>query len=143
MMIKNKLVTLLCLGALTLSLTACVSREQADEKLSHGCEAGAKAFLEEGYEIKEIKDTKFETADLGPHYRKVTLSVLETDGWANLDKDYTCIFREAFGFAQMSYSATIYQLNTGDQIIGQDGDSIKGTIEDHTKLVNSVEAAIQ
>ena len=49
------LLTLLCL----IPLTACVTREQADEKLANGCAAGVELFLSEGFHIKSIKKKLF------------------------------------------------------------------------------------
>ncbi len=125
-----------------LLLTGCVSREQADEKLAIGCAAGAELFIEEGYEIKEIVKKTFKTSSLGNGYRDVRLDVVESDGWHEVEKDYTCIFFENYALFGMGYTATIEQLKLDDEIYGKDGDKILGSMQDHLKLVETVDRAL-
>lgn len=140
MMTKRNLTALTCLTAATLTLSACVTREQADAKLAEACQAGAEAFMEEGYEIKDIASTEF-SGD-GTDNRTVTMNVLETDGWANLDKVYSCVFKEQFSFGNTAHNATILKLDTGDKVVGQTETGLVGTMEDFSKLVEASEKVL-
>jgi hypothetical protein len=125
------------------ALTGCISREQADMRLQNGCAAGAELFLGEGHKIKEVKDHIFrDNPDLGKGYRDVILTVVDTDGWADADKEIKCIFAEDYGFMGSSHTATIYQLKMDDQTWGQEGKEILGTFEDHLKLTETVEQGL-
>lgn len=133
---------LLALVAL-LPLTACVDRAKADEKLARACAAGIEAFLPEDQKIKDIKERIFGESDTGGSgARYVTLKISETDGWADVDKEYRCIFQEDFGFLGMGYTAMLYQLRMDDKIYGKDGDKILGTYEEQLKLHEAVDKII-
>lgn len=133
---RTSALSILCLCASALTLTSCMSREQADERLANACGSAAEAFIEEGFEIKEVKDRIFrDHPDLGKGFREVRLFVMEGDGWFSQEKEYRCIFSESLGF---SHDAVIYQLKLDSGTYGKDGDKILGTIEDHTKLGNAV-----
>ncbi|MGB4057659.1 MAG: hypothetical protein WBK77_06210 [Alphaproteobacteria bacterium] len=133
----------LMLLAGTLTLTGCVSREQADQRLQNGCTAGAELFMEEGHKIKEVKDHIFrDNPDLGPGYREVRLTVVDTDGWYDADKEIQCIFVETYGIFGSSHTATIYQLKMDEKIWGMQGKEILGTMEEHLKLTETVEQGL-
>ncbi|MCB1783682.1 MAG: hypothetical protein KDI13_06760 [Alphaproteobacteria bacterium] len=133
------LLTLLCL----IPLTACVTREQADEKLANGCAAGVELFLSEGFHIKSIKKKLFKNdPDLGAGFRDVTLYAVESDSWLDVDKEYKCIFAESFGFLSANYTASIYQIKVNEQTYGKEGNKILGTFEDHLKLTQTVDEAL-
>lgn len=126
-----------------LALTGCVTREQADEKLARGCAAGVEAFLEDGFKIKTVKDKVFrDDPDLGKDYREVRLFAVESDGWADVDKEYKCVFSESMGMFGMGHTAAIYQLQVNDQTYGKEGDKILGSFEDHLKLTETVDKAM-
>ena len=122
-------------------LSGCVDRASADAKLARGCAAGAEIFLDEGFEIKEIKNKKYQDAPgLGRGYREVTLDVIESDGWYDGEETYQCIFVESTGLFNLSHTATIYQLRlSDDEVYGKEGDKIIGSFEDHLKLTETVE----
>ena len=121
-----------------LALTSCMSREQADMRLQNGCAAGAEAFMEEGHKIKEVKDHIFrDSPDLGSGYREVRLTVVDSDGWYDADKEIRCIFAENFNF--MGHTATIYQLKMDEKTWGMEGKEILGSMEEHLKLTEIVE----
>ena len=124
-------------------LSGCVDRAAADAKLARGCAAGAEIFLNEGFEIKEITEKKFQDApSLGKGYREITLKAIESDGWYDGEETYQCIFIEStnlFG----SHSATIYQLRlSDDEVYGKEGTKILGSFEDHLKLTETVEQSM-
>lgn len=124
-----------------LTLSGCISREKADERLARGCAAGAELFLESGYRIKEITKKEFSNVpELGKDYRAITLHVVESDDFANIDKEYICVFAENISF--FSYNAVIYQLKLNGKIYGREGNNILGSFEDHLKLTEKVDNAI-
>lgn len=126
-----------------LVLTGCVTREQADARIARGCAAGVELFLDEGFKIKEIKDTFFkDSKDLGKGYRNVIIKAIESDEWLDVDKQYECIFAESFGFLNSSHVATIYQVKVNGQTYGKEGDKILGSFQDHLKLTEVVEQAM-
>ncbi len=141
---KNKIpafagMTLLCV----LLLTGCVTREDADARIARGCAAGVEIFLDEGFKIKEIKDTLFkESKEFGSGYRSVIIKAVESDGWLDTDKQYECVFAESFGLFNANHDATIYQLKVNDQEYGNVGGKIKGDFKDHLKLTEIVERAM-
>ncbi len=121
-----------------LTLTSCVSREQADKRLENGCAAGAELFFEEGHKVKEIKDSQFrDDPKLGSGYREIRLTIVDSDGWYDADKEIKCIFVENFNFVQ--HTATIYQLKMDERTWGKEGNEILGTMEEHLKLTETVE----
>lgn len=133
-----------CLALVALiALSGCVSREQADARLSRGCAAGVEAFLPEGQKIKEVKQSEYlDSAELGKGFRVVNMAYVESDGWADVDKTASCIFAEQFGFMNASHIASIYLLHVNDIIIGKDGDQIVGSYEDNAKLNEKVDKAM-
>lgn len=134
---------LFLLGVLV-TLSACVDRGKADEKLAKGCAAAVEQFLPEGQSIKEITNKVYgESSELGKGYRYVTLRALETDGWSDADKEYRCIFEEQFGFLGGGYTAVIYQVRVNDEVYGKKDGQILGTFEDHLKLEQAVEKAMR
>lgn len=133
----------LMLAATALLLGGCVDRETADKKLISACSAGVSAFLPEGRTISGTKgEFKSNDEKLGAGYRRVAVKYMISDGFAEEEKEYSCIFMENFGPLQMSYSASIYQLKMDDKTIGQEGYSIVGSMEDMAKLTEAVEKVL-
>lgn len=130
---KYSALILLCTASIL--LTGCVSREQADTKLSEACAAGAAAFFDEHEKSEGIeKQTATESAKMGIGHRDVAITLKVNDGFATTPKDYTCIFAEEFGAMGMVYTAAIVQININGKILGQEGLDVIGTPEDITKL---------
>ncbi|MGH1376058.1 MAG: hypothetical protein ACRBCK_06885 [Alphaproteobacteria bacterium] len=126
-----------------LVLCSCVSRQQADEKLEKGCKAATELFLEDGFTIKEIKDTQHKTSPtFGKSYREVTILAIETDEWLDVEKNYRCIFAEEFNMLGSSHRATLYQLNVNDQTYGFKDGKIIGDMKTHMNIKNAVERAM-
>jgi hypothetical protein len=124
------------------TLSGCVSREQADAQLAKGCEAGVKALLPEGYSLASVKNTRFSPSPEGVGYRHVELDAVELDGWLETEKTYNCIFVEQFGFLKTSYTASIYQVSTGQEVFGKAGHVLNGDAEDFIKLEDAVRKAM-
>ncbi len=122
-------------------LSGCVSREQADARIERGCAAGAEIFLEEGHKIKQVKDRQFrDFPELGKGYREARLVIVDSDGWYDADKEIKCIFAENYNF--MGHTATIYQLKMDERTWGKEGNEILGSMEEHLKLTEAVEQAM-
>jgi len=125
-----------------LALTGCVNREQADAKLAKACAAGVDVLLPEGQKVGEIKGSTFGASPVGPGYRNVDIHAVTMDGWLETETDYTCIFEESFSFLNTGYTASIYQVRTGERVIGKSGNEILGDAEDFIKLTDAVRDAL-
>lgn len=133
---------LMALGSV-LILTGCVDRGTADQKLVNACKAGIEAFLYDGQSIQTVKkQTITNDIRLGSGFRKVVLDLNISDGYHGQEGAHTCIFLEEFGFAKMSYRASIYQLNSNGRTIGQQGYEIQGSLQEMTKLTDAVDKVL-
>lgn len=125
------------------TLSACVPREHADVKLARGCAAAAEAMLPEDQKIKEVKGNVYsDSAEFGDGFRVVKTDIVQSDGWADVDKTITCVFVEQFGFLNSSHTAHIHQLKMDDKVWGKDGDQVIGSYEDNLKLTEKVDKAM-
>lgn len=131
---------LIAVSALTLA--ACVPQEQADEKMAKGCEAGVKSMIAPK-EIASVKTKNYadEQAEGGLH-RRVTLGVVEKDGWLELDKEYSCLFMEEWGLFKMSHKALLVQVKIDDSVYGKVNGVITGSLDDFLKLTEHVDEAM-
>lgn len=136
------MIRFLLMSVLSLTLAACVSRDQADARLARGCAAAAELFLPEGTKIKEIKGQVFGESEQGQGFRSLTLSAIETDGWSDVEVEYRCVFEEQFGFLGSGHTAAIEQVRLHDNIYGKENGKILGTFEEHLKLTETVEKAL-
>ena len=125
-----------------LALSACVTQDQADVKMAKGCAAGIDSLIEPK-KIKEIKAQRFanEQAEGGLH-RRITLEILEEDGWMELDQEYSCLFMQEWGLFKSSHRALIVQVKIDDQIYGKKDGQIIGGIDDFLALANVVDIAM-
>jgi hypothetical protein len=124
------------------ALSGCVSRDQADEKLAKGCQAGVEAILPEGYSIARVESKEFSPATEGTGYRHVTLKATQMDGWLETPQTYECVFEESFGIFHTSFTAAIYQIKTEDKIVGKSGGELIGDTEDFIKLNDAIRKAM-
>lgn len=140
---KKNLFRVFCVLICAVSLTACVSREQADAKLVKACSAGIDALNGEEKEISRIISSTSEPSPVGPDYRHITMLVLETDHWVEEEITYECVFQETFGVFKQTYTAAIYQLRLGDgRLVGRSGAEIVGSTEDFLKLEDAIRGAL-
>lgn len=125
-----------------LSISACVTEEQVDAKLSEGCAAAIKVLVEPR-EILETKSVNYSDEILveGIH-RRVTMRLLEQDGWAEMEKEYSCLFNEQWGIMKSSHMGTLVQVKLDDQIIGKENGQIKGDVQDFVRLTEVVNSAM-
>lgn len=125
-------------------LSACgVDRDSADKKLADACETGIKLFIAEGQSVKQVKSSSFSVPDLrSDGDRRVTLNIIESDGWYDGDKSYSCNFFESTGFLGMNYRASIAQIDMGDKIYGTKDGNIQGSYDEWLKITNAVDAAL-
>jgi len=134
--------TFFILGACALLLSGCVSREQADAKLAKGCAAGVNALLPEGRKIERTIDTQFSPSPEGSDMRHVKLKAIENDGWLEVESEFECVFEESFGFLNTNYTASIYQVRTGERVVGKSGNEILGDADDFMKLTDAIREAM-
>lgn len=135
---------IILIALLSLSLTACVTQDQADVKLAKGCSAAINALIKDnGKEIMEIKTQNFsqEQAEGGLH-RRVSIGAIEKEGWLELDKEYSCLFMQQWGLFKMSHQALLVQVKIGDELYGKKDGTIIGDFEDFLELTRVVDSAM-
>ncbi|HIF25092.1 MAG TPA: hypothetical protein EYG18_07050 [Micavibrio sp.] len=133
---------LVLVAMLSLALTGCVNREQADVKLGNACKAAVNEFLGDGMQIDRIESIDSSPSPVGNGYRHVTLHTITVDGWLEEKNQYECTFEESFGFMKMGYTASFYQLRIGEQMIGKSGNDIVGSAQDFMKITDAVREAL-
>ena len=137
---KKSLLVILALSVLTLS--GCVSREQADAKLAKACQAAVNVFLPEGQHIEKISGADFTASPEGPDFRHVTIHTIMMDGWLETEYDYECVFQEGFGFMNSGFTASIHQVIVDGEVYGKAGNEILGDAQDHIKLNEAVRKSL-
>ena len=124
-------------------LSGCIEQSVVDEKMARGCMAGVDA-LTKGREIIEVKKTTPTSENFqgeGLH-RRVTIDVLEKDGWLEVDKQYSCVFLEEWGMFRSTHRALLMQIDIEGTIYGKNNGNIVGDWDDFLKLTRVVDAAM-
>ncbi len=137
----KKLLLTACMAS-ALLLSGCVSQDQADAKMAKGCAAGLGALMAPK-EIKEVKSQNFSNEE-NPEglHRRVTLDILQKDGWVETNKSYSCLFAQQWGFFKSSHKAMIVQVKMDDTLYGKKDGQITGSFEDFLKLTEVMDAAM-
>lgn len=131
----------LCLATFTLS--ACITREQADAKLATGCKAGISALLPDDQSIDKIVRSKYTPATEGPNHRHVTIITTLKNDWLEEEHEYKCVFDENFGLFKNNHTAAIVKLDTGDgRVFGRAGAEITGSAQDWIDITNATREAM-
>lgn len=126
----------------SLALTGCVSQDQADVKMSKGCAAGVEALITPK-SIKTVKAQRYANEQVeGGLHRRVTLEVVESDGWLELDKEYSCLFMQQWGILKTSHQALLVQVKIDDSVYGKKDGIITGSYEDFLNLTRVVDSAM-
>ena len=133
---------LILVAMMSLALTGCVNREQADAKLGNACKAAVNEFLGAGMQIDRIESVDASPSPVGNGYRHVLLNTITVDGWLEEKNQYECTFEESFGFMKMNYTASFYQLRIGEEMIGKSGNEIVGSAQDFMKITDAVRQAL-
>jgi hypothetical protein len=125
-----------------LPLSACVTQQQADAKMGKGCEA-ALAVVMGDKQIVKVKATNYSDEETeGSLYRRITIDLVEKDGWAELDKQYSCLFAQEWAMFRMTHNALLEQVVMGDKIMGKKDGQILGNIDEFMNLVSKVDTAM-
>lgn len=129
---------------LSLTLTACVSQEDADVKMAKGCVAGVNALIsEDGREISEVKSREYSSKNVeGSLHRQIVVEAVEKDGWLELDKEYNCLFAQQWGLFKMFHKALLVQITVDNATYGKKDGEIIGGIEEFLKLTGAVDQAM-
>ena len=99
-------------------LTGCVTQQQADIKMGKGCEAALSTLMKER-QIVSVKSTNYSDEQTQDGlYRRITIDLVEKDGWAELDKTYSCLFSQDWGIFKSSHVA-LEQVVIDDVITGK------------------------
>lgn len=125
-----------------LLLTGCVSRDEADMKLAHACRAGVQTLLPENLKIDRIVGREASKSPEGPGVRYIKIKTVTIDGMLEEDKDYECLFEEEFAMFGMGYTASVYQVRTGDAMYGKSGNELKGDASVFLKLTDAMRSAL-
>lgn len=139
-----KNITLALATVSVLGLSACVTQEQADDKMFTGCKAAVSAMLEPRT-VKEFKGTP--TAEdektMGSVYRRVKLVYVENDDFAETEHQGSCLFSQQWGMFKSSHAAMLEQVTWGDnQLIGKKDGNIEGDMNQFMKLNEKVDTAM-
>lgn len=139
----NRPVFLSALSVLSvLALTGCVDQPAADAKMAKGCEAAIAAMIAPK-EILSIGDKSFADEQTeGSIYRRVSIKIMEKDGWLETEQTYSCLFAQEWGFLNQSHTALLEQLVIGDTIYGKKDGKIMGSLDDFMKLMNTADTAM-
>lgn len=138
-----KYASLFTLLVTTILLTGCVDRAAADAKLKKGCIGAIEAFLDDGDKVASVRNETFrDYTKHGNNGRELSLDLEISDGFHARDESHSCVFLEEFGFGGMSHNASIYHLNFGGKIIGQENYEIQGTLQEMQKLTGAVQDAM-
>ncbi len=133
---------LILAGVSVFGLTACVSQEQADEKMAAGCKAAISAMIAPRT-IKTVKSSAGEAEKtMGSVYRRVKVTYVENDDFAESEKQGSCLFSEQWGLFKSSHAALLEQVVYNDQLIGKKDGTIHGDMNSFMKLNESVDAAM-
>jgi hypothetical protein len=134
--------TLGLLAITSLSLSGCVTQQQADAKMGKGCEA-ALAVVMGDKQIQTVKATNYSDEQTeGSLFRRVTIDLVEKDGWAELDKQYSCLFAQEWALFRMNHTAMLEQVVVDDKILGKKDGQILGNIDEFMNLVSKVDTAM-
>lgn len=126
-----------------LMLNACVDQATADEKMAKGCVAAVNALLDDS-KVIDVSETLSVTEDFqgeGLH-RRITMTVVEKDGWLELENKYSCVFLEQWGPLRMSHGAILVQVDVNGDIYGKNNGSIVGDWDDFLAITRVVDAAM-
>lgn len=138
----KKYFNIILLSICLISLSGCISREQADATLVKGCLAGVKSLLPEYKDIKEVINTTVKPSPIGNRYRHIDVQAIELDGWLEVETDYQCVFEESFGFMKASHTAVIHQIHIGEKFYGKAGNNIEGSTQDFIRLTDAIREAM-
>ncbi len=128
---------LLTLAASTLILGGCVNQEQADAKMSKGCEAALMAKMGADT-VKDVKMTGSEAqTTVDGEYRKINLTYVETGSFDETPLPAFCLFNEQWGIGKSSHTAILDQLSVNGDISGKQGGVVQGDLQDFLKLVDA------
>lgn len=134
--------TLAFAGISVLALAGCVSQEQADEKMKTGCKAAVEAMIAPRT-IKEVKASSAEAEKtMGSVYRRIKLTYIENDDFADGQHEGSCLFSEQWGAFKSTHAALLEQVVFNDELVGKKDGTIHGSMDDFLKLSEHVDTAM-
>lgn len=136
-------ISLCAISALSVFLlSGCVSQDEADTKMAKGCKAAVEVLIEPII-IKEVKATRFADEDSnGGIFRRITLSVVEKNGWSETDREYNCLYAQQWGIAKTSHIGTLEQISYDDTVAGKEDGNLNMKVDDFMNLVNASQNAM-
>jgi hypothetical protein len=129
-------------GISVLALAGCVSQEQADEKMKTGCKAAVETMIAPRT-IKEVKVSSAEAEKtMGSVYRRIKLTYVENDDFADSEHEGSCLFSEQWGAFKSTHAALLEQVVFNDELVGKKDGVINGSMNDFLKLSEHVDTAM-
>ena len=129
-------------GISVLALAGCVSQEQADEKMKTGCKAAVETMIAPRT-IKEVKVSSAEAEKtMGSVYRRIKLTYVENDDFADSEHEGSCLFSEQWGAFKSTHAALLEQVVFNDELVGKKDGTIHGSMDDFLKLSEHVDTAM-
>lgn len=126
----------------SLGLTGCISQDQADVKMSKGCEAGINSLISP-LKIENIKSKNYSDEQInGGLHRRINIKAVEKDGWLELDKEYSCLFMQEWGIFKSSHKALLVQVTIDGETIGNIDGHITGGFDNFIKLTRVTDEAM-
>ncbi len=135
---------ILGLAALLL-VTGCSSREEVDKKLAKGCEAGARALLEQaGYDrsLDKVKKPSFSTDENGRSVMMQAVTKNKAYGYMT-DEVLVCVFSEEYSMGFITWSAMLEKLTIGDDVYGRHEGHLQGDMQDYLRINDTVTNAMK
>ena len=137
-----KILTLALVTASTLTLSACVTQEQADEKMITGCKAAVSAMIEPRTVKTFTANSGEDEKTMGSVYRRIKLTYIENDDFAEMPHEGSCLYSQQWGMFKSSHAAMLEQVVYNDQLIGKKDGNIQGDMNQFMKLNEKVDAAM-
>lgn len=134
---------LLLAGLSTIALSGCVTQEQADAKMTNGCQAAISAMIAPTQIKKVTSSSAAPEKMLASTYRRITVKYVEDGDFSETEVEGTCLFSEQWGMMKSTHAAMLEQVVYNGTMIGKNAEgNIEGDMNDFMKLNEKVDAAM-
>jgi hypothetical protein len=140
--IVMKKIIMICAAVSTLALGACINQEQADAKMTKGCEGALNAQLG----TDKVKDPRF-TAATGEttadgSFRRIDMTFVEATSFDTTPRPVKCYFSEQWGAMKSSHTALLEKLDINGTVYGKQGGVVQGPLEEFLKITEAAAQAM-
>ena len=133
---------LILTGISVLALTGCVSQEQADIKMAEGCKGAVGAMIAPRTIKQMTTHTAEEDTSEGSIHRRLKITYIENDDFADTPKNAECLFSQQWGMFKSTHAALLEQLIVEENLIGKKNGVIQGSMDEFIKLTNGASTAM-